>query len=205
MCVPGLFGSPPKDDSAERARAEEEARQGRIRAGQSAIDQAFAGFNDGYYDKYKGDYTGYYEPELDKQYAEAKKKATVKLASTGGLQTSAGAKTLADLFGNYSTKKTALAGQAMDAASELRSKVESNKTDLYNLNRASADPAQATAMATQRAGGIVPGSFSPLGDVFGDIVSNVGRGIAFESRGYPGLGTGLFGGSKSGSSSRVVN
>lgn len=202
MCMFG--GGAPKDDSAERARQEEAARQARIMAGQEAIDQQFAGFNDSYFDKYKGDYTGFYAPQLDEQYADAKKKATLKLASSGGLQTSAGASQLAGLFKGYNDQKSALAGKAIDAANELRGKVDANKTELYQLNRSAADPAQATALATQRAGGIQPQSFSPLGNVFADLVSNVGTGIALESRGYPGLGTGFFSTGKSNSSSRVV-
>lgn len=195
----------PRDDSAEKARAEEAARQARISQGQTGIDTAFAGFNDDYFGKYKNDYLGYYEPQLDTQYADAKKKATVKLASTGGLQTSAGASQLADLFKNYSDQKSALAGTALDAVSDLRGKVDANKTELYQLNRSAADPAQAMSMASTRAGGLTPPSFSPLGNLFSDAVQNIGTGIALESRGYPGLGTGLFktGGSKG--SSRVIS
>lgn len=205
MCAPGLFGGgAPKDDSAERARQEEAARQGRITAGQEAIDQQFAGFDDSYFDKFKGDYTGFYAPQLDEQYVDARKKATVRLASTGGLQTSAGASQLGGLFKSYNDQKSALAGKAMDAARGLRGQVDSNKTELYQLNRSAADPAQATALATQRAGGIQPQSFSPLGNVFGDLVNNVGTGIALESRGFPGLGTGFFSTGKSSGSSRVV-
>ena len=206
MCMPGLLGGAPKaDNSAEIARQEEAARQARIQAGQTAIDEQFAGFNDDYYKKYETDYLGYYTPQLDEQYADARKKATLKLAGSGGLQTSAGASQLADLFKGYSDQKATLAGSAIDAVNDMRGKIDQNKTDLYGLNRNAADPAQATAMATQRASGIQPPAFVPLGNVFSDLLQNVGTGIALESRGYPGLGTGLFstsGGSKG--SSKVV-
>src|SRR3546814_8539380 len=94
MCI---GGKTPKDNSAEIARQQEEARQQRIRDGQSAIDTNFAQFNDPYFDDYRQDYMAYYQPQLDRQYQNARRKSVLGLHSTGNLSSSAGAGKLGDL------------------------------------------------------------------------------------------------------------
>lgn len=203
MCG-GPFVAPkiPKDDSAERARAEEAARQARIAEGQKNIDNTFAQFNDPYFDKISGDYTGYYAPQLDEQYAKAREKTTLGLARTGNLNASSGAERIGDLAQAYGREQAALSERALQAANELRTKVEENRSDLYGLNRGAADPGQALSLAAGRAGTLsAPQAFSPLADVFGGLVNQGAIGLALESKGYPGLRTGLFGPSKSGSPS----
>lgn len=201
MCIGG--GAPPRDDSAERARREEEARNARIRDGETSINKAFEGFNDDYFNQYTDAYQNNYAPQLDEQYIKAKQKTTFGLSRTGNLQTSAGANRLGDLFQAYSDRKGEIADQALAAANDLRTRVEQNRSDLYTLNRGAADPAQATSMAAARAGVLQsPQTFSPLGDAFSSFVNNAGMGLALEARGFPGLRTGLFNQPSAGSATR---
>ena len=191
MCI--FPSAPPKDDSAERARADEQARQARITEGQANIDKAFEPFNDAFFGKISQDYTNYYEPQLTEQYQNAIKKQTVGLAGTGNLTSSAGANKLAEVRRLYDRSKTAVADAALSAANNLKSQIESNRSDLYNTNRAAADPTQALSLATARAGTLsAPQAYSPLGDIFGSLLKQAGTGLAFEAAGFPGLKTGIF-------------
>ena len=171
MCF--FSSDPPHDNSAEQARADEQARQDRISAGQKNIDTAFGAFDDNYYNKVSGDYTGYYQPQLDEQYQKAIQKETLQLAGSGNLTSSSGATALSDVRRTYDRQKTAMADAALKAANDVRGQVESNKTDLYATNRAAADPTQAESLATARVGTLqAPQAFSPLGDIFAAVLSN---------------------------------
>src|SRR3546814_2340849 len=84
----GIGGKTPKDNAAEIARQQEEARQQRIRDGQSAIDTNFAQFNDPYFDDYRQDYMAYYQTQLDSQYQHARRKSVLGLHRPGHLSRS---------------------------------------------------------------------------------------------------------------------
>ena len=198
MCSP----STPRDNSAEIARAEEAARQERIATGQASIDQSFAGFNDDFYNQYQQDYTDYYNPQLDDQFADANKRLTLQLAQSGNLTGSVGARQLADLRKNYDDQKLAIAGNASNAVQGLRSDIDNNRSQLYANNRAAADPGSAASAATSAAQSLQPGpQTSPLGNVFSDFFSNVGnvQAVRQNTSNSQGGGVQSFGGRNGGS------
>jgi len=184
MCL-----SAPKNTAADEAakaeaetRAREEKRQADITAGKVNIDNAYATFNDDYYGGYKDTYTGYYNPQVDDQYAQAKDKLTAALTGRGIYESSPGIAKMAELDKTYNQGRTQVANDAEAASRGLQSSVENSKTDLYALNQSSADPegigsravGQATALAA-------PQSFSPLGSLFAGLLSgfaNTGQGGA---------------------------
>lgn len=200
MCVPS--SKPPKDNSAEIARAEEAKRQARIAEGQTGIDSAFAGFNDDFYTGYGNQYTGYYAPQLDDQYGDAVKRLTLQLAQTGNLTGSVGAKQLADLQKNYDTQKMSITNQGQSAVQALRSNIDNKKSQLYADNRAAGDPGAASAAAASAAQSLQPTApSSPLANVFGDFFSNLGNNAAIKNARAYQQGTGVqnFGKGNSGS------
>lgn len=206
MCGGG--GSAPVDNSAEIAREEEAKRQARISAGTGAIDSAFSGYNDDFYKKYQGDYTGYYQPHLDDQYSDARKKLTLQLARTGNLTSSSGVNQMQDLQKYYDTQRTGITNQGIDAANRLRADVDARKSQLYSDNRAAADPGSATSAAANAVGALKPAMpTSPLANTFADFFSNLGNTAAAynsaKAGSYNSSGVQSFGGS--GSSARVVN
>lgn len=207
MCFGG--GGAPHDDSAEIARADEAARQQKILAGQTSIDEAFKPFDDSYFGGVSKSYTDYYNPQIDEQFNKALQKKTLDLANSGNLSSSSGATQIADLRREYDRQRTSLADQGLQAANDLRGKVESNKSELYQSNRSAADPASAASQAAARAGNLqAPLTFSPLGDVFSSILSKSGQALGLEAAGYPGVKTGFFASNPTtgtGSSSRVVS
>lgn len=179
MCT---SSKPPRDNSAEIARAEEAKRQARILEGQTGIDSAFTGFNDDFYNKYNSDYTGYYAPQLDDQYSEAVKRLTLQLAQSGNLTGSVGATQLSDLQKHYDTQKLSIANQGKSAVQALRSNIDGKKSQLYADNRASADPGSSAAAAASAAQFLQPTApSSPLANVFGDFFANLGNTAAIKN------------------------
>ena len=190
----------PKDNSAEIARAAEERRQGRITAGTANIDNAFSGFNDNFYRGHQDAYSDYYQPQLDDQHADARKRLTLQLARTGNLSSSAGANQMADLKKFYDTQNTSVANRGLDAVNTLRGNVDQRKSQLYNDNRSAADPGSAASMAASAASSLQPSApTSPLANVFNDFFGNIGNAMGIQNQasgGQQGSGARSFGGSK---------
>lgn len=195
MCLDSVFGGGSKtaqrqsqmqfeinrqDAQAREAqtKADEAARQGRITQGQGAIDSAFSNFNDGYYNKYASDYSGYYTPQLDEQYGQAKQNLTYVLAGKGLTQSSIGAKMFGDLQKRYDDTKLQVASQGADAVRSLKSNIESNKNDLYSLNTSSADPSAISNRALASASALTAApTYQPLGDVFGTALGTAATAL----------------------------
>lgn len=203
MCLGGP--SIPKDNSAEIARRKEEERKAKIAEGRASIDEQFNDFDDAYFGQVSQDYQDYYFPQLEDQYDDARRKATLRLASKGGLNTSAGARSMGDLAELYQKNRTLIGDRSIAAGNSARSDVENARNDLYAQNRAAADPSAAASSAVARAGTLQSApSYNPLGAVFADFINNVGTGLAAERNGYKGFNTGLFNNSNSKGSSKVI-
>jgi len=168
-----------KDNSAAIAaqqdaqmKADEAARQDKIKAGQSKIDEAFGQFNDPYFTGYQQTYTDYYRPQIADQYKEARGKLIAALAGRGVLNSSIGGNALARVEKQRADAEGAVANQAVDATNNLKGQVEQTKTNLYNLNRSAADPEGIAARATGEATAIAaPQALSPLGQVFASSIA----------------------------------
>ena len=63
MCL-GDGGRKTQLAEAERQRAEEEARQGRVREGADAINTAFAGYDDDFYKGISQNYLDFARPQV---------------------------------------------------------------------------------------------------------------------------------------------
>lgn len=161
---------------AAEARRLEAARAGRVEEGKTAIDKSFGDFNDDFYKNYQNDYTGYYYPQLDDNYNDARKRLTLNLARSGNLTGSVGADQLGKLTSHYNTQKTGITNRAFNASNDLRGKIDVSKNQLYSDNRNAADPGSATSSAIAAASSLRPGvPDSPLANTFSDIISNIGN------------------------------
>ncbi len=190
MCT---SSKPPVDNSAAIARQAEAERQARVEQGISSVDSAFTGFNPDFYNKYQSDYTGYYYPQLDDQYSDARKRLTLQLAKTGNLTSSSGINQMGDLQKYYDTQRTGVTNQAIDATNRLRSEVDSRKSQLYADARSSADPGSAASAAASAAQALQPGlPVNPLANTFADFFNNLGSTAAV----YAGSNTGQQGGTQ---------
>lgn len=189
---------------AERARADEEARKGRIETGTAEIDRVFGGFDDSFFNTYRDNMTSMYQPELDKQFGDARDNLTFGLARAGTLKSSMAGEKSADLTGAYSKAQTGILSEAVGAAQNLKGQVQNEKSSLVSLLNATGDADRAANEATARSQQLFqkqPG-YNPLGDVFGGVAGAIGNYGAQQQnqRIYD-----TYFGPRSGSSARVVN
>ena len=89
------------------------------------------GFDDAFYDKYKQAVLDYYQPQVDKQYTDAKKQAAYGLGRSGNLISSAANDLMADLKGQYDINTHGVRNQADTAAGDLRSQVNSRRAESH--------------------------------------------------------------------------
>ena len=199
MCFGGA-----KDKSAEIARQEEAKRQRNILKGRGEIDARFKRFNSEFFDRIRQSALDFYMPQAEDQYADAKRTTLLNLARNGISGSSAAARTLGKLAKQDQQARLEIANQASSLRDQSKADYANAKSDLYAQNTAAADPAAAAATAAARADALfAPVAYSPLGQLFGNIVSQAGNAVSAERQGYQGWQTGLFA-PKAGGSARVV-
>lgn len=159
----------------ERLRLEREAR---IRQGAGAIDQAFAGFNDDYFNDYRDTVIQYGMPQVQEQYEDSFGKLTAALAGRGMLESTVGANQNARLNRAFDTEKARVADDATNLAQELRGRVEGAKGDLLALNTATADPTAVSAQARGSATSLAaPAPTSRFEQLFANVVDPYIAGV----------------------------
>lgn len=199
----------PVDHSAEIARQEEQARKTRIVAGQGKIDDAFKVFDPAYYDKFKSDYTNYYNPQVDKQFTNARRDLGYQLANQGISNSTPGNRRFADLIDLYGQRRDQVAQNALTATAGLKTDVENNKATLYDQNTTAADPSLAAQNSVMRMNALTtPQPYSPLADLFSGVINTGATAYGARNYGLPGgyapyFQPGYYGGGSSGST-RVV-
>lgn len=186
---------------ADAMRAEEAARQARIRQGTAEIDKTFGQFDDGFYDQRRNAALAFYNPQFDEQYEDAKKALAFSLDSSGLTNSSVRASKEADLQKAYDQNRREVADKALTFSNQARSNVESARGDLVRTLNASGDADAAARGAVSRAQSLSqPDAYSPLGQLFGTFISGLGQQAQLERAGalsggaYGGrYNTGLFG------------
>jgi hypothetical protein len=192
MC---LGGSPPPDNSAEIARQQEAERQSRIATGTQRINEQFGKFDNDYYSGLGKSYLDFYNPELDRQYGEAKKQLTYRFADSGSLNSGAANQKFGDLAQSYATQRNQVADRALGTQQEARGNVERNRADLMSQLEGGAGVESTGASALARANALTaPPQYSPLGDVFATFTGALAQNALLRGRGYPGFQTGGGGG-----------
>ncbi len=143
----------------------------------SAVDSAFAPFNDNYYKGYTQAYENNLNPQLDFQYGRAGDQLAAGLAGTDQDMGSTGARKTADLYQTYAGARGGIANSAYDATNQLRANVDNSKTGLYGLAQSAIDPLTMSTQAQANAGTIVsPQSYPTLANVFSDVLGSAGAG-----------------------------
>lgn len=188
---------------AARARADEAARQGRIQAGTAAIDTAFGGFDNSFYDQRAKDYEAAALPEVNQQFTRTRNSLGYALANRGLLNSSVRDQRTQSLAEELAKQKRIVADSGLSQANDLRASVEDSRNRVYGQLLSSADPVQATQAANRAAAGIVqPSPVGALGQVFNDwsqiyLADNLARANNV-SQPFS------FGGTNTGSSGRLV-
>jgi hypothetical protein len=183
MCMGGDSAADKSAAEAKKASNEakktEKKRQKSVRKGQGVIEDAFAQYNDDYYGGFKQDYLDYYTPQIEREYGRTRGKLFTGLLERGIGESTVGAHKLADLQRRRDEEHTNAANQATDAANALRAKVENEKTNLYTLNLASADPQAINARAIGSATALAaPQAYSPVGQIFASALQPLTYGVS---------------------------
>ena len=194
---------------AEQQRAEEAARQARIQQGIQAINNEFSRFNDDFYKSKSQNYLSYYQPQIERQYGQAKDNTLFQLARQGLNNSSAAAQVYGDLATDYGNQQQAVQSRANDYQQNVRAQVEQQRNSLVNQVTATANPQAAASAATNAVGNLQmiepTGGYSPLAGLFNTFAGALGSGI----QGYQYQNPGILGGvnktpSAGGNSAKVV-
>lgn len=191
---------------AEQARADELARQERIRGGMTRIDNSFKGFDDAFYKSRQDAYLNYANPQLQDQYKQQQNSLAYNLARSGLTASSEAARNAGELQRQYNLGRSTIAGEAQNQSNQARQQVEQNRAELVNQLNATGDAQQAANASLTRANMLTqqPG-FSPLGQIFQNTTGLLGNAAmaGMYDKNAPGLSA--FGFKPSGKSSRVVD
>lgn len=167
------------DGGASELRAQEEARQARIRAATNQVNSTFSGFNDDLYSKVASDYSNYYTPEADKQYTDTLGRVRAQLSQRGLLDSTEGARQLGDLASFYEQTKGDIGNQARDFANQYRSSIEDARGGLLALAQGAPEIGAIANQASARANALTaPPAFSPVGDLFARFINQDARSVA---------------------------
>ena len=130
--------------------------------------QTSGGFDDAFYNKYKQAVLDYYQPQVDKQYSDAKKQAVYGLGRSGNLISSAANDLNADLATQNAVNVAGVRNQADTAAGDLRSQVNTEEQKATSQLYATEDPevaAQQSLASVRDISNTTP-QMSPLSALF---------------------------------------
>lgn len=194
------------DKIAKQQRADEVARQNRIKSGMAQIASTFGAFNPAFYDKRAHDYNDYAMPEVNRQQDHQRQNLIYALARTGNLDSSAAIDKNAELNEEGNKQRIGVANEGLNQENSLRSQVENTRGNVVAELNATGDDSAASSSALRAVQNLnQPAGFSPLGNLFAAFADSVARIGSRAANGYSGFAGGggapLFAGS---GSSRIV-
>lgn len=183
MCFGGGGGDDFLRDEYTRQKAEEEARQGRIEEGKTAIDQAFSGYDDQFYQDRASDYMDFASPQIEDQYQEAMKSLVRALSRSGLSQSSVAADRRAALEKRLALAQSDAARQGQDYANQVRQSLSNVKNNLMTQNQSLADPTLIANMAANQssAASQIP-AYSPISQLFAGAAEGLATQQQLEAR-----------------------
>lgn len=187
-------------NEAAMARAEEQARQQRIREGTTRVNTIFDGqFNDDFFDGQRQRYVDYAMPQVDDQRNKANKELVFAMDRAGQLEGSARADLSGELQKRYELQNQKVRDDGLAFGTQSRTQVEGARGDLVSMLNATGDAEGAANSAVARASALSqPAAYSPLTNLFADFTGALGTQAAAErarAAGGPAptYNTGLFG------------
>lgn len=173
-------------NQAGEARADEQARQARVRQGTTDINTTFdTQFNDNFFNNRKQSFLNYANPQVEDQYGGAQRELTFALDRAGLLDSSARGAKVADLQKKYDLTKQQVGDQALSYENQSKASVEDARSNLIAMLNATGDAQGAANSAITRASALTqPAAFSPLTNLFADFTSTLGTQAALEKANY---------------------
>lgn len=165
------------EQEAAEARAREEARQASLRAGQQKIDDAFAGFDDNYFDQFLREHKDFHRPMLDRQFADAKDQTAFALARAGTLNSSIAGRQQADLQRDYDEALARILSDGLAQMNQHRAAVQNERNNLVSLLHGTGDAARIGNEATARTQMLfaTQPQINPLGGLFSGAGAGIGQ------------------------------
>jgi hypothetical protein len=155
------------DGGAAQARADEEARQRRLKEGTARIDTEFSKFDDNFYKGRKQAYTNFAMPQVNDQYRQSGNQLAYSLARSGLGQSSESARQGAVLQRDNAMARQQIADAATGEAQKARQSVEDSRYNLVNQLQATSDPQMAASNAMRQANSLaMQTGFSPIANLF---------------------------------------
>jgi hypothetical protein len=177
--------SAPKDNSAQIARDQENARQARITEGTGKINQQFSQFDDPYFQGIQQSALDFYNPDVNRQATDAREALTKNLARSGNLSGSVGATQFGDLDRSIAEQQAGIADRARNISLDARGQVDQNRSNLLSQLSSTADPYAAANAASAAASQLsAPQQFSPLGDLFSKFANIGASQVSAAKQGY---------------------
>lgn len=176
------MGKNAAEKESRRARAEEAARQQRIREGTTSINSTFGNqFNDQFFTDRATAYSDFARPQLDDQMRKAREQLTFALARNGTLDSSVRSQQFGELQKEYDTNLQDVAGKAQSYATDARTNVEKARQNLITTLQATGDAQGATQGALAQASILSqPQAYSPLSQLFTDFTAGLAQQAAIE-------------------------
>jgi hypothetical protein len=152
---------------AAEARAREEQRQERIRTGRGKIDEAYAGFNDAYFDQFRKTALDAALPQVQQQAGDARQDLVYALERAGTRNSSIAGDRASALERDVALREGEARGAADTAAQQLRTKVTDSRAAAERDLMLTEDPTRASndalaRTATLRAETPAPSMVGPL-------------------------------------------
>ena len=183
------FGGGGGDGGAAQARADEMARQARIKTGIGNINQKFDKFDDGFFKGRGQAYTNFATPQVNDQYKQVSDQLAFSLARTGLDQSSEKARQGGVLMRDNALARQTLAEGATTEATKARQAVEDQRNSLISQVNMTADPEMAAQNALRSAGIMEQQqAFNPVANLFANTTGMLG---AAQQSGYYSGGPGL--------------
>lgn len=182
MCL-GDGGRAAQQLEAEKQRADEEARQGRVREGADKINETFAGYDDDFYKGITQNYLDYATPQVEDQFQDAARQLRINLARNSMLNSSVNVDRKAKLQEDFDKAMRDQSMKGKQFANSTQQNLEAAKTDLLSQNQNIADPvliAQSAANRASAAAELPP--YSPLGDLFAGAAEGFATQLELEQR-----------------------
>jgi hypothetical protein len=177
------------DGGAAQARADEAARQARIKQGVGNINEKFGQFDNGFFEGRKQAYRNFVTPQVNDQYKQVGDQLAYSLARTGLDQSSEAARQGGVLMRENALARQQLAEGATAEATKARQAIEDQRNSLISQVNMTADPEMAAQNAL-RAAGILEQqqNFNPIANLF---ANTTGMLSAAQNAGYYSGGPGL--------------
>lgn len=178
----GLFSKGGGDGGASAQRQAEMQRQTYVRDGTNAINQMFdTQFNDDFYKGRSKAYLDYAKPQVDDQYADARKQLTFALDRSGMLDSTGRTQKEAELRKQYDNANRTVSDKALDYENTARNNVESSRSNLISMLTSTGDQRGAINAATGRAAALTaPDTYDGIGQLFGSFTSALGQQASIE-------------------------